>query len=143
MLSVLFLALTATSALGTTFCNSPYQNYGELPQFPSTFLPFSACPLSAALDFLPCPPPSPPIPPLTAGICMDKGACGSAGGYSTPDYCPGGASNQCCRKGNCRRVVTGKCPGDANHVWVPSFNQCKDTIPGRCPGGSDYRWVAF
>lgn len=61
------------------------------------------------------------------GECINTGDCRRAGGTSTPGFCPGGESNQCCTYDRCN----GK-PGVCQPVA-----SCTDTkTPGLCPGGA-------
>jgi hypothetical protein len=91
-------------------------------------------------DAAPPPPPPPPSGPSCTvegvqGVCIDKSVCaGMAGHVSTPGFCPGPASEECCtqpptchangKAGMCietsvcaslgRHSTAGLCPGPAN-----------------------------
>jgi hypothetical protein len=88
-------------------------------------------------------PPSGPPSCNVAGVegqCIDTGACAAKGGHhSTPGYCPGPASEECCTPNSSPPPSAPACEVDGESGTCISTTSCAakgghHSTPGYCPG---------
>jgi Phage tail lysozyme len=118
----------------TEECCTPKAGSGSSSSSSSTSSTTSSSSSSSSTSSSGAPPPSCNVDG-TAGTCIDTSVCATKTGYtSTPGYCPGGSSEECCTPPPSCTVngVSGICIDTSLCATLPGGT----STPGHCPGSA-------